>query len=642
MRNRLLCLAFVVLALATLRPGTHASAQGGVLTLHAPDAALTNGDDFATTVLGDPWDMEQRRDIGWEENLSPIEVADGIWSARVNVTNPDGGNTGYLFPLFQGFPTAWPVGKIGANYPVDTSRYTQLSYRMYVSERSYGNHAVYWTHKVDWPTGTDRFAVSDTGPNGWKLYNWDLTTANGDPGAFAGSWQSGPVYGLRIDPNPASANYRPEVVVDVKVDWVRLTDPSTSPRYTVTWQGASQEDLVGVYVDTDRDGYDGMLVASVPASAGRYDLLTCILPGGDYYVYLKAGDALSNYGGRLRINNPPILRWDLSTISQDYAATERGDGWDMSGPSDLANLGEEFFASPDLYVLRQFYDWSFNNGVFSATADANYAFDVGEYTPFRQSDVQLWPAIDPARPVDTSKYRYMVIRLWVDEPGDRTLSQRVFDGWVGRIVWWNHGVNEDGFATDEFFYYEGWNTYVIDLEARDWPAGYEPGWPALSWKSIGSVSHMRFDPLEVSNDTRFHVDEIRLLADPVVDGSLSLYLGVADPDGQNVSLRYFYDTDNKGFDGRPLTSLRLSAASEDADLAAAAAGLSRRAYLPLVALRPRPELRPLVSDSGLAVTKATLSTAAVPAGTYYLYACGSDGLAETCHYLQTPITVAHP
>ncbi len=640
MRIRLIYLALALVALAALRPVQGAQAAGGSLVLHAPDAVLSNGDDFATTVLGDPWDMEQRRDIGWEENFSLIQTVDGIWSGRIDVTNPAGGNTGYLFPLFQGFPTAWPVGKIGANYPVDTSRYTQLSYRMYVSERAAGNHAVYWTHEVDWPTGSDYFALADRGPNGWKLYSWDMTAANGDAGARAGSWQSGPVYGIRIDPNPASAAYDSRVVVDVKVDWIRLTDPTTSPRYTVTWQqsGLPAGASVEVYVDTDNRGYDGMAVASVPASAGRYELLTSILPGGDYYVYIRSGDVVSNYGARLRINNPPVLRWDLSTIGEDYAATVLRDPWDMSGPTDLANLGEEFFSSPELYALRQFYDYDFTDGVFSATADSSYAQQ--HYSVWRQSDVQLWPTIDRAQPVDTGKYRYLVVRMWVDEPGNRTLSQRVFDGWVGRVVWWNGDIHVDGFCTDEFFYYEGWNTYFIDLEARDWPIGYQPTWNARSWEASGSISHMRFDPLEVSVDTRFHIDEIRLLADPVVDRSMKLDLGVGDADGHPVTLSYFYDTDNHGFDGRPLSSTSQSGLAAEA--AAEAAGLGRRSYLPLVALRPVAELRPLMTDSDLALTRAVLNMSAVPAGDYFIYACATDGIAETCHYLPIPVTVAHP
>jgi len=100
---------WLVLALAILLPvwpREPVRAAGSSLTLQAPDAVLGNGDDFATTVLGDPWDMSQRRDIGWEENFASITAAGGVWSARQSVSNPAGGATGYVFPLFQGFPTA--------------------------------------------------------------------------------------------------------------------------------------------------------------------------------------------------------------------------------------------------------------------------------------------------------------------------------------------------------------------------------------------------------------------------------------------------------------------------------------------------------------------------------------------------------
>ncbi len=613
----------------SVRP-TDAGAAGGSLVLTAPAAQMTNGDDYATTVLGDPWDMNARRDIGWEENLAEIEADDGIWSAEVAVTNPAAGGSAYVFPLFQGFAGAWPVGNIGANFPIDSSRYTQLSYRMYVSDRSGGNHAVYWTHEVNWPDGTNFFARADGPPNGWRLYNFDMTANNGEGPNQKGSWQSGPVYGLRIDPNPAKSQY------DLKIDWIRLTDPRTSPRYTITWQasGLDPSASVQVFVDSDQSGYDGNPVATVAAGAGRYDLLTCILPGGDYYLYLKVGDVVSNYGGRLRLNNAPVLRWDTSTMAADYATSVLGNAWDMSEQTDLANLQGAFLTDPNLYALQQFYNWRFEGGVFSATADSNYA--VQHYSTYKQSDVQLWLNIDPARPIDTSRFRYLVIRFKVEDDLDRTESQRVEDGWVGRIVWWNQGIHVDGFCSDEIVYYEGWNTYLFDLKARDWPAGYDPDWPARPWAQMGTVSHMRFDPLEVSTDTRFQVDDVRLLEDPVVDGSLRLHLGAGDVDGQTVILTYYYDTDNRGFDGRPLPPPAAQALAAEA----AAPGLYRT-YAPIVPLRPRPRLEPLLQDSSLSIQEVTLSTGGMPAGTYYLYACGSDGMATTCNYLSVPITVRH-
>src|SRR5688572_25942650 len=52
------------------------------------------GEEFATKAFQDPWDMNQRTDVGWwihstdqpEHNLANISFANGIFSAR-SVTN---------------------------------------------------------------------------------------------------------------------------------------------------------------------------------------------------------------------------------------------------------------------------------------------------------------------------------------------------------------------------------------------------------------------------------------------------------------------------------------------------------------------------------------------------------------------------
>jgi len=622
-------IALAAWSVAGLAVAPAAADSGSVLTLYAEPATMTNGDDFATTVLGDPWDMDKRRDIGWEENFSDIQVTDGIWSGRIEITNPVAGPTGYVFPLFQGFGSAWPEGKIGANFPIDTSRYTRLSYRMYVSDRRV--HAVYWTHEVDWPDGTQFFAFREHEPPGWKIYTFDLTESNGDPNNEAGAWQAAPyVYGLRIDPMFSSTSS------EVKIDWIRLTDPSTSPRYPLSWeaQGLEEGAMVEVCVDTDNHGYDGSPLAEVAASEGNYEVLTSILAGGDYYFYLRSGEVVSNYVGPLTINNPPVVRWDLGTVGTDYATEVLGDPWDMNAPSDLENLGE-LFLSDEYYPLRQFYDWEVTNGIFSATADSNYAWE--HYSSEKQSDVQVWLHIDPDRPVDSSVYRYLVFRMKVDDPEDHTISQRVRDGWVARIVWWNEEISEDGFCTDEIVLYEDWNTYIVDLQARDQPVGYNPYPAQRPWRQMGHVLHLRIDPLEVSQDTRFHIDEVRLLSEPVVDGMLSLNLGIGDPDGQAVTLTYYYDDDASGFDGSPLPL----AGAAPSSLRSLASEQPFQVFVPIALKRPRAELPVLLDDQSLTLHRARLSTASLDDGTYYIYACASDGIAETCRYLPRRVNVTH-
>ena len=60
-------------------------------TVTVPEAA-----DFAATILNNPWDFSERRDIGWEENYSgpTVGVSNGVWSAVSSVSGP------YVFPLF--------------------------------------------------------------------------------------------------------------------------------------------------------------------------------------------------------------------------------------------------------------------------------------------------------------------------------------------------------------------------------------------------------------------------------------------------------------------------------------------------------------------------------------------------------------
>ena len=616
----LLCLAVTSLTVPT------AAASG--LTLYADPATLGNGDDYATNVLHDPWDMNKLTDIGWWENYADITVQNGVWSARTAVTNPYGGSSGLFYPLFQGFAGALNPGRTGANYPIDTTRYTQLSYRLYLDHRQVAGksavHRVDWTHSVNWPDGSNMFAFADSSADGWKIYNFDMNAVNGDLGNQKGSWSSSPVYGFDIIPSALNPS------ANIGIDWVRLTDPKTSPRYHLSWSGAADAN-VEVYVDTDGQGYDGSKVATVAASLGAYDFPTCVLPGGVYYFYLKSGTATSNYAGPLTINNPPVLQWDQSTLGDDYAATELGDPWDMNGPEDLATL-QGSLASDANYQFRQFYNWDFTNGVFSATADSSYAYT--HYSSVKQSDVQVWLNIDPNRPIDPRKYHYLMLRIMVDNPGSATLSQLVQDGWICRVVWWNQDIHTDGYASDGWILYPGWNTIIIDLAKLGVPMSGDPYPANRLWNDMGKVTHLRIDPLEVSTDTRFHIDEVRLLSDPVVRSSMAANLVVGDPDGQQVTLRYYYDSAGRGFNGQELVSSARAPVLTGQFLVPSV-------YIPLMALNPRPALSPLLDEPGFTRVTQTLDLSGLANGTYYIYACASDGVSQTCAYLPTPLVVSH-
>jgi hypothetical protein len=106
-----------------------ASAQVPILSGAATSKA---GEEFATKSFQDPWDMNQRTDIGWwihstdqpEHFLTNISFANGIFSARSVTTDSS------FFVVETGFGGTAQVGKIGTNFPVNADLYKLFAIRM--------------------------------------------------------------------------------------------------------------------------------------------------------------------------------------------------------------------------------------------------------------------------------------------------------------------------------------------------------------------------------------------------------------------------------------------------------------------------------------------------------------------------------
>jgi hypothetical protein len=221
--------------------------------------------------------------------------------------------------------------------------------------------------------------------------------------------------------------------------------------------------------------------------------------------------------------------------------------------------------------------------------------------------------------------------MMVEDNDNRTLSQRVQDGWVGRIVWWNEGIEKDGQCTDVFVLWEGWQTYVIDLAERARPIAYDPYPAQRPWAEMGTVRHLRFDPLEVSVDTRFYIDEVRLLSSPIASSSLHLVIGTGDPEGNPTSVSFYLDRDSRGFDGLSLAAREIGSIQ--------ASAWPYRVYLPTVVNRPDLAMRPLPQGPDVTLVTAELSTAGIEPGIYYLYACIDDSISGSCSYFPHPVQV---
>jgi hypothetical protein len=547
----------------------------------SPDSSTTinEGDDFATNVLQNPWDMSERRDIGFEEYFqgNSISVHDGLWTAVNQLAG------GYVFPLFGGFIGSLTaeglsgdrqLPKFGINHPINSSRYSVLSFRMRHSARS--TYAIYWANNPQptyFPDGSlfganlDGVYLDRAYPHsGFDIYTFDMRSPLFETGA--GAW-TGMIHALRLDPSTGGA---PGTQTDL--DWIRLVNPDSAPKINIRWKSSNipSGSLITIYADTGSSGFNGTPIAEyvhddqgrtynagqeytttpvLRSDTGTHLLPTAILPPGRYRFYLTAETAhggirtliaRSGYSAELNINAAPTT--DFITPSQisgsDYATDELHNPWDMSDVADVANLPGGAVPAD----LIQYSHASFTNGMFQATADAPRT-DLGN----SQGDAQVWLPISAAQPIRTNKYRYLTYTIGADQTLFPTIEDKVAQGWVSRPVFWGNDLFGDGASTKAHILYEGVHTYTIDL----WDdSTVERGMP---WRSIPLIQHLRIDPLETSVPTWFFLDSIKLTTDNFpVNGNYRLRWNITDSDSRTFSIRLYAASSRDSLSGTLLMS----------------------------------------------------------------------------------------
>ena len=97
------------------------------LTVTQPTAATVAaaGDDYATQVLGNPWDMKDTVDINTEEsrNVTNQSFGGGVFSGLTTAADAN------IYPLFEGQLNSINLSR-GANFPVDTSHYRYFTVKL--------------------------------------------------------------------------------------------------------------------------------------------------------------------------------------------------------------------------------------------------------------------------------------------------------------------------------------------------------------------------------------------------------------------------------------------------------------------------------------------------------------------------------
>ena len=209
-------LASAVGAIAVTPAQAHPNVEAAVTV--SPASALSTSGDYATDVLGDPWDFSN------DEDVPPIAVVGsengyGISRANGQLSVYSGKNT--TIKLVRTWGVELPWGRDGLVKPVDADRYSILSFWMCLDIRmNMGIH--FWTESG----GQGLLAIYPEA--GCRWYRHDLKDASPSKYPFAGlqtPW-TGKVIRLELLNGGAfGAGVNSDPKGNVSLDWVRLHRP---------------------------------------------------------------------------------------------------------------------------------------------------------------------------------------------------------------------------------------------------------------------------------------------------------------------------------------------------------------------------------------------------------------------------------
>lgn len=602
-------MVFVLVAAAMLTAGVGPARPVVAAGPLAPQATVVaaEGNDFATRVLADPWDMNALSDVSIHLNRSGqsydtenISVANGVFSARSRT------NDANFTVLFPGYEDMIRTGNMGSLKPINSATYRCLYVAMFVQGADTAAQPI-WFATDALNNGVWGQSYFFTGNSRWQVYAINLPSA---PAAGGTGWTgSGTWQGLRLDPtNQANRIF--------EVDWVRLTDCAAS-NATVRWSGNAGANA-SLWLRPQGTTRDILLQTGVNGGSGQAVIDVQGVQPGTYSVLVRNTSGTSTItGDTLVVNQAPIAQFVTpSAISgADYAA-QAGNPWDFANGSDVESVHN--IATT---LQNGLLDMVTQSGPYPATVDGQF---------FLKTPVDF----------NGSQYRYLSYRLFTEWtvsspslPNGLVPWPNMPDGMVARLVWSIPGVsgqptNRCYFVSQDIPFDIGWHTYTIDLfdPYNGGPEQSTVDCPAVTphWTGVGPIKDIRFDPNEnvTSDPSRdpittggpFHqqLDWLKLTApDRVNRGTPYLIQIDLNRPGGDVNSSTFYYTTNRS---NP----------DDYDVAARWTPTGggqlgpRKTYVPLVQ-------RGAAATSGAdTLPQSDLSfwwnTSSVPPGTYYVCA----------------------
>jgi hypothetical protein len=553
MKSRIFWSVAVVCLLA--RP---AAAQPFSVSQPTGSTNIKAADDFATRAFQDPWDMNQRTDLGWwlygtdapGSNFANPTFSGGIFSATMS------GGTGRLFLLDSDLvPEApaiatVPTGKTGGLYPIDATKYTHLVYRMSssvagVSQYMWSNKTIYQDQTLGVEVAQNQTAVQ----TGWKIYDVDMTkltamsTGLGSPFAWGNT-----IRALQFLPNAGSSS------AAIQLDWVRLVQVDTTTMKQIVWTGGPAD----IYLDSDNNAANGTLGRIAVNASSPYNFFVGGLPAGTYYVAVHAhttGETLGSAGGfsyspgSWTVNDIPTVTFTTPSdegSSDDFATTKLGTPWLGGSPSFLDTTLVGFGGKENVV----------NDGPAGVALTNEAGVSLGTQTVYLGTGINGDPQVFPLfwdgkgkqTKIDPTHYRILTVDV-----GLPNLARSLPGGSIGRVIWRAAAETQlgaDGLkaqdVTEQFMMNSaaGENTLAhvtMDLNNVQLVQGdTSTTWNSPTARSLG-IESFRWDPHEFSSPTNFYVKRIKLAALERTQGDQFTFKWTSS---KVATIQVFYDQDS--------------------------------------------------------------------------------------------------
>ncbi len=233
-----------------------------LVKINAP--GYVSGPDYATSVLGNPWDMADSADVAKFENVINQGFQDGLVTGTNDLTNPDVSRRGD------------PGLRLNVGTPIDTGTFKYLTVRMFIEgERDETNGSVarvlWWSTRPEENTTSRAWVVYE----GWQTKSFDLSRPDFklEPNPLGSRiWTNSRPIAFRFDPhefgdeNAVNRNIQRRFYVD----YIALTgDDTARGSYTLRYSPLDADGTtpqLSFFYDTDAQGFDGQpITCAAPA-----------------------------------------------------------------------------------------------------------------------------------------------------------------------------------------------------------------------------------------------------------------------------------------------------------------------------------------------------------------------------------------